>query len=114
MNDQSNANYDVGNETIYNTEVVKSNLCDCNDTYILVRGDIITTVHNNPTQVAFKNFAPFTKCVTNIDGTTIDDAEDLALVVPVHNLIEYISNCSETTRNQWLYSKDEVASNIAS
>ena len=38
VNDQSNANYDVGNEIIYNTEVLKSNLCDYNDAYILVRG----------------------------------------------------------------------------
>ena len=37
VNDQSNANYDVGNEIIYNTEVLKSNLCDYNDAYILVR-----------------------------------------------------------------------------
>ena len=51
LNDQSHANYDVGNEVIYNTEVLKSNLCDCNDAYILIRGE---------TQVAFKkNCAPF-------------------------------------------------------
>ena len=40
VNDQSNANYGVGNEILYNTEVLKSNLCDYNDAYILVRGDI--------------------------------------------------------------------------
>ena len=38
VNDQSNANYDVGNKIIYNTEVLKSNLCDYNDAYILVKG----------------------------------------------------------------------------
>ena len=59
--DQSNANYDVGNTTIYNTEVLKSNLCDCNEDYLLVRGDI--TVPPAPaTEVSFKNCAPFTKC----------------------------------------------------
>ena len=40
VNDQSNGNYGVGNEIIYNTEVLKSNLCDQSDAYILVRGDI--------------------------------------------------------------------------
>ena len=40
INDQSHANYDVGNEMIYNTEVLKSNLCDYNNAYILVRDDI--------------------------------------------------------------------------
>ena len=61
---------------IYNTEVLKSNLCDYNDAYILVRGDITVTAAPT-TQVAFKNCAPFTKCITKIDETTIDDAEDL-------------------------------------
>ena len=73
VNDQLNANYGVGNEIIYNTEVLKYNPCDYNETYILVRGDIIITVHDNATPVAFKNFAPFIKCITKIDGTTIDN-----------------------------------------
>ena len=50
VNDLSNTTYDVGNEIINDTEVLKSNLCDCNDSYILVRGDIITTAHYIPTQ----------------------------------------------------------------
>ena len=57
-NDQSNANYDVGNKIIYNTEVLKSNLCDYNDAYILVR-DIILIAGNIAARVAFKNCAPF-------------------------------------------------------
>ena len=60
------------------------------------------------TELAFKNCAPFTKCITKIDGTTIDDAEDLDLVMPMHNLIEYSSYYSETTRSLWFYSKDEA------
>ena len=36
VNDQSNANYRVGNEIIYGTEVLKSNICDCNYAYILL------------------------------------------------------------------------------
>ena len=59
-------------------------------------------------QVAFKKYAPFTKCITKIDGTTIDDAEDLDLVMPMYNLIEYSSNYSETTGSLWFYSKDEA------
>ena len=41
VNDQWNADYDVGNEIIFNTDLFKPNLCDCNDAYILVRGHII-------------------------------------------------------------------------
>ena len=48
--------------------------------------------------MSFKNCVPFTKCITKIDGTTIDDAEYLDLVMPMYNLIKYNSNYSETTR----------------
>ena len=84
VNDQSNVNYDLGNEMIYNTEVLKSNLWDYNDAYLLVKGNITDTAAPE-TQVAFKNCPPFTKCITKIDGTTIDDAEDLDLVMPFYN-----------------------------
>ena len=109
-NDQSDKNYDVGNEIIYNAETLKSKLCDYNDAYILVRGDIVTTAHNNPTPVAFKNYAPLTKCITKIDGKTIDDAEGLDLVLPMCNLIEYTSNYSYTRDSLLFYSKDEATS----
>ena len=59
-NDQSNAIYSLGNEIIYSAEVLKSNLCDYNDAYILVRHNITIIGHNEATQVAFKNCAPFT------------------------------------------------------
>ena len=42
-NVQSNVNYDVGNEIVYNTEVLKSNLCDYNDGYMLLKSDITVT-----------------------------------------------------------------------
>ena len=65
--------------------------------YILVRGDIITTAHNNPAPVAFKYYAPFTKCITKGDGTTVHDAENLDWLIQMYNLIEYILNYSNMT-----------------
>ena len=91
---------------IYKTEVIKSNLCDYNNTYILVRDDI-TIIGHNVTQAAFKNCTPFTKCITYTDGTTIDDAEDLDLVILMYNLLEYSSNYSDTC-SSWFNSKDEA------
>ena len=80
FNDISNASYSAGNEIIYNTEVLKSNLCDYNVAYILVKGDI--TVTTAPVlQIAFKSCAQFTKCITKIDEPTTDDAEELDLVM---------------------------------
>ena len=65
VNDHSNANYDVGNEIIYNAKVLKSNLCDYNEVYILVKSKI--TVSAAPeTQASFKNCAPFTKCIKKL------------------------------------------------
>ena len=107
VNNNSESNYDATNEITNNTEILKSNLCDYNDAYILVRDDIIV-VAAPATQVAFKNFAPFTKCITKFNETTIGDAKDLDLVMPMYNLIEYSSNYSETTGSLWFYSKDEA------
>ena len=66
----------LGNEITYNTEVLKSILCNYNNASFLIRGDITVTAAGT-TQVAFKNCAPCTICITKIDGTTIDDAENL-------------------------------------
>ena len=101
------ANYDVGNEIIYNTEGLKFNLCDCNDACIPVGGN--TTIAGNITAwVAMKKCAPFTKCITKIDGTIIDDVEDLDLVMSIYNLLEDSSNYSDTTVSLWFYSKFEA------
>ena len=91
---------------IYNTEILKSHFCDYNNDNILVRGNIaFVTFH--ATQVTFKNCATFSKCFTKIDEATTEDAEHLDLIIPIYDLIEYISNCSETTGSLQLYSKDE-------
>ena len=71
-----------------NTEVLKSNRCDYNDAQILVRGDIAVVGRNLANKVAFKTYALFTKYMTKIDGTTIDDAKDLDLVMPMYNLLQ--------------------------
>ena len=102
VNENSKANYGAGSEIIYDTEVLKSNLCDYINAYILVRGNI-TIIGHQVTQIAFKDCAPFNKSIAKIDGTTIDDAEDLDLVMPMYNLIECNSNYSEITGILWLF-----------
>ena len=112
VSDNSKSNYAAVNEFTYNIEILKSNLCDYNDAYISVTGDI-TIIVALKTQVAFKNCAPFTKCITKHDGTTIDDAENLDLVMPMYNLIEYSSNYSEKIGSLWFHSKDEATDSNA-
>ena len=58
VNDQSNAYYDVGNEIIYNTEVLESNLCEYNVN--------ITITWHQETQVSFKHCTKFTKFITKL------------------------------------------------
>ena len=109
INDQSNLSNGEGNEIICNTEVLKSILCDYNNAYILVRSDI-TVTEAPATKVVFKNCAPFVKCIIKIEGTTIDDAEDLDLFMIMYNLIKYSSNYFKATGSLWFYSKDEATS----
>ena len=67
FNDQNNTDYGEGNEdstTIkFETKVIKSNLCDYSDAYILVARNITATGGGSNERVAFKNCAPFTKCI---------------------------------------------------
>ena len=63
VNDQSTANYDAANENMYNTEVLNSNICNYNDSYILVRGDI-SIIEYNRHKVTCQSCAPFTKSIT--------------------------------------------------
>ena len=72
-NDNWKSNDGVGNEITCNTEVLRSSLCDCNNAYILVRGDVTATAAD-ATKVVFENFVPLTECFTKIDAATIDDA----------------------------------------
>ena len=80
VNDNSKSNYDVTNEITQNTEILKPNLCYYKDAYILVRGNSIVAAAP-ATRVACKNCAPFTKCIAKFYETTIDDAEDLDLLM---------------------------------
>ena len=69
INDQNNGQYARGNEndsTIkFGTKVINANLCDYSDVYIFVTGDIKIADIAPDTNVAFKNCAPFTRCVND-------------------------------------------------
>ena len=105
INDQNNKDYGDGDEngtTIkFETKVIKSNLCDYSDAHILVTGDITVSNGDANTKVAFKNCAPFTKCVTHVNVEHVDNADDLDIVMPMCNLIEYSNNYSDTSGSLW-------------
>ena len=89
--DQSEGNYDVNKEIRIKTSMLRSDLCNFNDAYIVVKGDITVGAPNNAKTnkaVAFKHNVPFINCISKINGVKIDNAEDLDVVMPIYNLLE--------------------------
>ena len=60
-------------------------------------------------EVAFKNCVPFIDCIYEIQNTEIDNSENIDVVMPMYNLIEYSNNYSKTSESLWQYCKDEIA-----
>ena len=91
----------------FETNVIKSNLCDYSDTYILVTGDISATGGDANTIVIFKNSAPFTKRITHINNEHIDGAHNLHIIMLMYNFTEYSHNYSDTSGSLWQFKRDE-------
>ena len=91
----------------FETETIKSSLCDYSDAFILVTGNI-TVAANNNTDVAFKNCAPFSTCTTKINDVFVDEANHIYIAMPMYNLIEYSDNYSDTSGSLWQFKRDKV------
>ena len=61
--------------------------------------------------LTFKNNAPFINCISKINGVKIDNAEDLDVVMPMYNLLEYSKSFRKTSGSLWNYYRDEPKSN---
>ena len=109
--DQSEKNYNPNKEIRIKTSMLRSDLCDFSDAYIVVKGTITVTDPDNAKRnksVAFKNNAPFINYISKINGVQIDNAEDLDVVISMYNLIEYSKNYRKTTGILWNYYRDEL------
>ena len=87
-------------------------LCDYADAYILVNGTI-TVAGNQPRgrqnrPLVLKNNAPFVSCITRINNELIEDADDLDIVMPMYNLLEYSKNYRKTIGLLYNYYRDEL------
>ena len=81
-----------------------------------MKGDITVTEPDNAKRnksVAFKNNAPFINCISKINGVQIDNAEDLDVVMPMYNLLEYSKNYRKTTGSLWSYYRDEPSNPLS-
>ena len=119
INDESRGAYNVNSQIEFKTTMLKSSLCDYSDAYILVKGtinvnntaDAGAAVNNTNKKVIFKNCAPFTNCISEINNMQIDNAKGIDIVMPMYNLIEYSDNYAKTTGSLWQYCKDIPARN---
>ena len=111
-------NQEYNNSNIrFKTFMTRSNLCDYNDAYILVKGTITVPntaavgapVSNTNKKVIFKNCALFTDCITEINNTQVDDAQKTDIVKPTYNLKEYSDVYLKTSGCLWQYYRDESA-----
>ena len=119
VNSLSNT-YNENKSIRFKTPILRSNLCDYSDAYILVKGTITVTapgVNNNANNirdqrnrlVILKNIAPFVSCMTRINGELVEDAGDLDIVMSMYNLLEYSKNYRKTIGLLYNYYRDELS-----
>ena len=92
--------------------MLRSDLCNYADPYILVNGTI-TVGGNQPRDrqyrpLILKNNAPFVSCITRINNELIEDADDLDIVMPMYNLLEYSKNYRKTIGSLYNCYRDEL------
>ena len=103
----------------FKTPMLRSNLCNYSDAYILVKGTITVTapgVNNNANKrnkrnrpLILKSNAPFVSCITRINGELIEDVDDLDIVMSMYNLLEYSKNYRKTIGSFYNYYRDELS-----
>ena len=119
INDESRGTYNVNSQIKFKTTMLKSSLCDYSDAYVHVKGTITVNntaaadadVNNTNKIVIFKNCAPFTVCISEINNTQVDNAKDIDIMMSMYNSIERSDNYSKTSANWWQYYKDIPALN---
>ena len=116
VNSLSNA-YNENKSIRFKTPMLRSNLCDYSDSYILVKGTITVNGIVNGAEneilrrnrpLILKNNAPFVSCMTRINEF-IEDADDLDIVMPMYNLLEYSKNYRKTIGSLYNYYRDELS-----
>ena len=104
--------YNKNKSIRFKTPMLRSDLCDYADAYILVNGTI-TVAGNQPRDrqnkpVILKNNAPFLSCITRINNELIEDVDNLDIVMPAYNLLEYTKNYRKPIGPLYNYYRDEL------
>ena len=104
--------YKQGYTIKFETETIKSSLCDYSDAFTLVTGNITVTADDN-TDVAFKNCVPFSTSAAKTNDVFVGEENHIYIGMPMYNLIEYSDNYSDTSGSLWQFKRDEVPANDA-
>ena len=117
VHDQSGSaddRYKPNKQIRFKTSMLRSDLCDFSDAYIVVKGTITLTKTNRRSFIdirnrfiAFKNNAPFTNCISKIINVLIDNEEDLDVVMSMDNFLEYSKNYRKTT-GSWIITEMSI------
>ena len=115
VNSLSNT-YNENKSIRFKTPMLRSDLCDYADAYILVNGTITVTPNAGANNIRdkknilliLKNNAPFVSCITRINGELIEDADNLDIVMPMYNLLKYSKNFRKTIESLYNYYRDEL------
>ena len=107
INDLSSGQYSVNKNIRFKISLLRSDLCDYSDSFIVVKGTIsITGINDNNKrnkEITFKNNAPLKSSITKINNKYIDCAEDFNIVMSMYNFLEYSDNYSMTSGSLWNY-----------
>ena len=116
--DQSGGNYNVNKEIRIKTSMLRCDLYDYSDAYIVMKGNVTLEGDNDANKrnknLAFNNNAPFINCISKINGVKIDNAEDLDVVMSMQNLLEYSKSYRKTTVSFWNLYRDEASDPLSS
>ena len=113
--------YNENKSIRFKTPILRSDLCDFADAYILVNGTITVNgivngvekeINRRHRPLILKNNAPFVSCITRINGELIEDADDLDIVMPMYNLLEYSKNYRKTTGSLCNNYRDELNDDV--
>ena len=108
---------EVNKEIRIKTPMLRSDLYDYSDAYIVIKGTITVTDPENAKRnmsFAFKSNVSFINYISEINDVQVDNAEDLDVVMQMFNLLEYSKNYRKTTGSLWNYYRDEPSNPLSS
>ena len=115
VNDLPGGQYSMNKNIRFKNSMLRSDLCDYSDAYIVVKETVTVTDTDNDNKrnkkLVYKNNknnASSRSSISKINNRSIDNAEDLDIFMPMYNLLKYSDNYSMTSGSLWNYYRDGI------